>query len=98
MTSVKEWIDKKIEDKDVNYFEYVDFSSIVEVGKGGFGKVSKACLANKGLEVALKSFDGNLNNEKDKLNEFIKEVGIVNSFLILYLVLYIKLIFILLSV
>ena len=73
--SIKKWIDKKIEDGDINYFEYNEFSLIVKIAEGAFGKVSRAHLASEGLEVALKSFvDENSNIEEDKLNEFVKEV------------------------
>jgi hypothetical protein len=81
MTSVTKWIDKKIKDKHIQYFEYNKFNKIVEIGRGAFGKVSKAELDNTEL-VALKSFvDEYSNIEEDELNrlddEFVKEVGIV---------------------
>ncbi|PKC04131.1 kinase-like protein [Rhizophagus irregularis] len=77
MTSVKKWIDKKIKDKLISYYKYNKFSKIVEIGRGGFGKVQRAELANTGL-VALKSFiDEYSNIEEDELNriddEFVKE-------------------------
>ncbi|RIA88988.1 kinase-like domain-containing protein [Glomus cerebriforme] len=80
MTLIKEWIDKKIEDEDIKYFEYDKFSSIVEIGKGAFGKVSKACLACMGLEVALKSFvDENSNIEEKTLNGFVNELKLLRK-------------------
>lgn len=80
MTSIKEWIEKKIKNEYIRYFEYDKFSQITEIDRGGFGKVNKANLANAGL-VALKIFfNNNSNIEEDELNEvnkrFIKEVGI----------------------
>ena len=73
--SLKEWIDKKIEDEVIKYFEYNKFSSIVDIGEGGFGKVSRAHLNSEGLEVALKSFVcENSSIKEDALNEFVKEV------------------------
>jgi hypothetical protein len=94
MTSITKWFDEKIKDEHIDYFEYTEFSEIVEIGRGSFGNVSKAKFANTGL-VALKSlFDENSNIEEDELNrlgdEFIKEVRIV--FLMSYniLDLYIK--------
>ncbi|CAB4376471.1 unnamed protein product [Rhizophagus irregularis] len=56
---------------------------IVEIGKGDFGKVSKANLANTGL-IVLKSFvDEYSNIEEDELNkfndEFVKELEILRK-------------------
>jgi hypothetical protein len=93
MTSVTNWINKKINDGYIQYFEYDKFSQIFKIGRGAFGKVSGAVLDNTEL-VALKSFvyeDSNI--KEDELNrlddEFIKEVGI---FFLLYSILgsYIK--------
>jgi hypothetical protein len=92
MTSVTKWINKKINDKYIQSFEYDNFSQIVEIGRGAYGKVSRAKLDTE--LVALKSFvDEYSNIEEDELNrlddEFIKEVGI---FFLLYSILgsYIK--------
>ncbi|PKY37662.1 kinase-like protein [Rhizophagus irregularis] len=65
----------------IHYFEYSEFNEIVEIGRGDFGKVSKAKLANTGL-VALKSLiDENSNIEEDELNrlddEFTKELRLL---------------------
>ena len=86
MTSVKEWIDDKIKNGDIDYFEYEEFSNIVEIGRGGFGKVSRADLNSMGL-VALKSSiyeNSNIkeNDDIDMLNDLVKEVRIV--FFIIY--------------
>ena len=79
---IEGWINKKILDGEIRYFEYEKFSNFVEIGRGGFGKVSRAELNCMGLDVALKSsidsgrstFD---ENEANKLNlELVKEVGI----------------------
>ncbi|GBC32574.2 kinase-like domain-containing protein [Rhizophagus irregularis DAOM 181602=DAOM 197198] len=83
MTSVKKWIDKKIKDKHISYYKYNKFSKIVEIGRGGFGKVQRAELANTGL-VALKSFiDEYSNIEEDELNriddEFVKELKLLRE-------------------
>ena len=86
MTPIKEWIDNKIKDKDIDYFEYDTFSNIVEIGRGGFGKVSKAYLNSMGIEVAIKSsiYENSEieENNIDKLNEIVKEVGITFFFYI----------------
>ncbi|RGB40248.1 kinase-like domain-containing protein [Rhizophagus diaphanus] len=83
MTSVKKWIDKKIKDKQIIDYEYSKFSEIEEIGRGGFGKVQRAELADTGL-VALKSFvDEYSNIDKDKLNriddEFVKELELLRE-------------------
>jgi hypothetical protein len=77
MTPIKEWIEEKIKNGFIRYFEYDKFSQIIEIDRGGYGKVSKANLANTGL-VALKIIFS--KNSKEELNEtndeFVKEVGI----------------------
>ena len=84
MTPVKEWIDKKIEDGDILYFEYSKFSNVDEIGKGAFGKVSSADYTN--TKIALKRFsDGNSSfeeNDINKLNELVDEVGMASLFFI----------------
>jgi hypothetical protein len=73
MTS-KEWIDKKIENGNIKYFEYSNFRNIEVIGKGAFGVVNKAYLGG-GIKVALKSpLDNNENQEEN----FLKEVSYVN--------------------
>jgi hypothetical protein len=76
MASVKEWIEEKKECGYIRYFEYNEFSDIVKIGRGSFGLVSKAVLANTG-PVALKSI---IREDSEKLNEvnkeFVKEVEI----------------------
>ncbi|RIA96280.1 kinase-like domain-containing protein [Glomus cerebriforme] len=80
MTSVKEWIDKKIEDGDIKYFEYDEFSLIKEIGRGAFCKVSRAYLASSKLEVALKTFvDENSSIEEEILNEFVRELNLLRK-------------------
>jgi hypothetical protein len=83
MTSVKEWIEEKINNGFIHCFKYNEFSHIDEIGEGGFGEVSKANLDNIGL-VALKTIIS--KNSKQKLynvdEEFVKEVGIAFFFVI----------------
>uniref|UniRef100_U9U832 Protein kinase domain-containing protein n=1 Tax=Rhizophagus irregularis (strain DAOM 181602 / DAOM 197198 / MUCL 43194) TaxID=747089 RepID=U9U832_RHIID len=51
-------------------------TSVVEIGRGGFGVVSKANLANIGL-VALKIIISKNSNELNESNDdFVKEVEI----------------------
>ncbi|EXX74237.1 Bck1p [Rhizophagus irregularis DAOM 197198w] len=83
MTLLAKWIDKKIKDKYIHYFEYNEFSNIVEIGRGTFGRVYKAELANTGL-VALKSFvDEYSNIEEDELKrideEFVNELELLHE-------------------
>ena len=59
MTLLKEWIDMKVENDDINYFEYNNFSNIEIIDEGGFGVVKRADCSVVGIKVALKSL---LNN------------------------------------
>ncbi|GBC41414.2 kinase-like domain-containing protein [Rhizophagus irregularis DAOM 181602=DAOM 197198] len=80
MTLVEEWIKKEISDKHIRYFEYNEFSQIDEIGRGAFGKVSKANLADTGL-VALKILFS--KNSKEEINEdndeFVKELKLLRE-------------------
>jgi hypothetical protein len=71
MVSSKEWIDKKIEGDDINYFEYDEFDSIERVGQGAFGIVNRADWKSGGIKVALK-FLTNIN--EDNMKELLTEV------------------------
>ena len=55
MTSLKKWIDIKIENGGIKYFEYNHFTNIEEIGDGAFGIVNKANWNGGGIVVALKS-------------------------------------------
>ena len=78
MTPIKEWIDNKIKDGDIIYFEYDKFSNVKKIARGGFGEVSKANLTS--MVVALKSsiYEESKIDKEDvnKLNELIKEVSL----------------------
>ncbi|GES90148.1 kinase-like domain-containing protein [Rhizophagus clarus] len=80
MTSVKEWIEEKIKNEYIHYFEYDKFSQIVEIGRGSFGEVSKANLVNTGL-VALKIiFSKNSEEELNEDNdEFVNELKLLRE-------------------
>ncbi|PKK73810.1 kinase-like protein [Rhizophagus irregularis] len=79
MTSVKEWIEEKIKNEYFRYFEYDEFSRINEIGRGNFGVVSKANLANTGL-VALKIIISKNSDEHDEVNdELIKELKLLRE-------------------
>ncbi|CAB5388159.1 unnamed protein product [Rhizophagus irregularis] len=64
----EEWIRKKVEEKDINYFEYSEFSNIEIIGEGGFGIVKRAitdgknrvalkCLIKKSSKINIKDFE-----------------------------------------
>jgi hypothetical protein len=59
MTTLNEWIDLKIKDGDINYFEYSEFSNVEKVGREtfveAFGTVSRADWNCGGIKVALKT-------------------------------------------
>ena len=76
MTSLNRWIEEKIRDHDIIYFEYSKLSNIVEVGKGGYGVVYRAYLADSRLQIALKNLI-NLKDSKvkdDDIERLVKEV------------------------
>ncbi|GBC10195.1 hypothetical protein RclHR1_09420003 [Rhizophagus clarus] len=77
MIPAKQWIEEKIKNGYIRYFEYDKFNQIAEIDSGGFSIVSKANLVNTGL-VALKIL--NSNKELDEANnEFVKELEILRE-------------------
>ena len=74
MTSSKEWIDIKIRDEDIHYFEYNNFSNVVRISEGGFGIVNRADWNNGGIKVALKSLLNNSTIDDNKSENFFNEV------------------------
>ncbi|CAB4485400.1 unnamed protein product [Rhizophagus irregularis] len=79
MTSVKGWIEEKIKNEYIRYFEYNEFSEITEIGNGSFGVVNKAILANTGL-VALKIIINKNSNELNEANdEIVKELKLLRE-------------------
>jgi hypothetical protein len=70
MTTLKKWIDMKIKDGDIDYFEYNKFSNIEEISKGGFGIVKSACWNID----ALKSLLNDLTIDENQKENFLKEV------------------------
>ena len=74
MTQLKEWIDTKVENGDINCFGYKNFGNIEIIDKGGFGVVNRADWNDGGIRVALKSLLNNSTiNEKQK-KYFLREV------------------------
>ena len=75
MSSLSEWIDEKVNDNVINYFNYGEFSNIEKIGVGGFGVVNRANWNNRGIKVALKIVLLNDSSiSQDDVNEFIREV------------------------
>ncbi|PKY53714.1 kinase-like protein [Rhizophagus irregularis] len=73
MASLCEWIDMKIRDDDINYFDYDEFSNFEKVGEGAFGIVNKADWKSCGIKIALKIIEYNSVNQ-DNMNRFLKEL------------------------
>ena len=73
--TLKEWFDIKIEDGDINSFEYDDFSNIEKAGEGAFGIVNKADWNDSGIKVALKSSLNNSTIDENQKDNFLKEVN-----------------------
>ena len=80
MTSLKTWIGVKIEDGDIKYFEYNNFSEIKEIGKGAFGIVYKASWNDGGIRVALKSPLNYSTIDENQKENFLREVNINTIF------------------
>ena len=75
MTSLKEWIDTKVESGYIDYFEYNDFNNIETIGKGGFGIVKRAdWVDGGGIKVALKGLVNNSIIDENQKKNFLKEV------------------------
>ncbi|CAB4411685.1 unnamed protein product [Rhizophagus irregularis] len=80
MILVKEWIEEKIKNEYIRYFEYDRFSHFEEIGEGYFGEVKKAKLSGMGL-VALKIIVNKNSKEKlkDVNDEFVKELKLLRE-------------------
>ncbi|CAB4416074.1 unnamed protein product [Rhizophagus irregularis] len=74
MTSPNDWIDKKIKDDDINYFEYNEFSNMKNIGNGAFGIVNRADWKSCRSKVALKILASNSSINEDNMNKFLKEL------------------------
>jgi len=76
MTSLKDWIDTKIKDGVINYFEYNNFTFTGEIGEGAFGIVKRADWCDGGIKVALKSLLKNQTIDENQKKYFLREVKI----------------------
>ena len=74
MTLLKKWIEIKIEDGDINYFEYNNFRNIEKMNEGGFGVVYRADWNDGGIKVALKSLLNISTIDEGQKENFLKEV------------------------
>ncbi|PKC61876.1 kinase-like protein [Rhizophagus irregularis] len=79
MKLIKEWIEEKITNESIPYFEYDEFSEITDLDSGNFGQVFKA---NKGdMKIALKIIVN--RSSKEKINEaddeFTKELTLLHE-------------------
>ncbi|PKY26621.1 kinase-like protein [Rhizophagus irregularis] len=79
MTKLKEWIDMKVNDEVIKYFEYNNFSDIEDIAKGGFGIVRSANWIDGGIKVALKSPLINLAIDENQMENFIKELKLLHQ-------------------
>lgn len=77
MTSFNDWIDKKIENGDIDYIEYREFNNVKKVGKGGFGLVESADWNSCGIKIALKTLLDSSSVDENSMNEFVKEVILI---------------------
>ena len=78
MLFLKEWIESKIKDGVITYFEYSEFSNISVIGRGGYGIVRRASLDSSGIQVALKSLLNSMVEEND-IEKLVKEVWIISK-------------------
>ncbi len=75
MTSLKEWIDIKVKDGDINYLKYDNFCDIEKIGEGGFGVVNRANWIDGGIKIALKSLLNNSTIDENQKENFLREVN-----------------------
>jgi hypothetical protein len=74
MTSLNEWIETKIKDGDINYFEYEEFTNMEKVGEGAFGVVNRADWKSGEIKVALKVLTRHSTVDEHNMKKFLKEV------------------------
>ncbi|CAB4392655.1 unnamed protein product [Rhizophagus irregularis] len=75
MASLNEWIDLKIKDGDINYFEYDEFTNIEKVGEGAFGIVNRADWKSGEIKVALKVLTRHSTVGENNMKKFLKELN-----------------------
>ena len=67
-----DWLEELITNEYLNYYEYSDFKNMEPIGKGTFGKVSRANWRNTHTIFILKSFDDYKSTLKQVVNEVLK--------------------------
>ncbi|CAB4414359.1 unnamed protein product [Rhizophagus irregularis] len=77
MTKLKEWIDMKVNDEIIKYFEYNNFSDIEDIAKGGFGIVRSANWIDGGIKVALKSLL--ISIDENQMENFVRELKLLHQ-------------------
>ncbi|KAF0469313.1 kinase-like protein [Gigaspora margarita] len=65
----KEWLDKVITKKLLNWFDFKEFSDFKEIGKGAFGKVYNFEWRCRAMTVALKTLK---NWDEKNVHKFVK--------------------------
>ncbi|CAG8791281.1 39457_t:CDS:2, partial [Gigaspora margarita] len=69
-TDLNAFINKAMDDGDINFVNYKEFTSIEKIGEGGFNSVYKSEWKKGGLTVALKSLkDINIDGMTVKKSE-----------------------------
>ncbi|RIB21669.1 kinase-like domain-containing protein [Gigaspora rosea] len=69
-----EWLEKSINERHINFYNYDDFINKEKTNEGGFGTIQKAEWKGYGLTVALKSLKVNKN-----LDKLVKELQLLRS-------------------
>lgn len=69
-----EWLEKSINERHINFYDYDEFINKEKTNEGGFGTIQKAEWKGYGLTVALKSLKVNKN-----LDKLVKELQLLRS-------------------
>lgn len=71
-----EWLENSIYNKNIIYFDYLNFTNVKLIGNGSYGNIFCANWENNDTIFALKTF----NNQISILKEVVKEVKEIYSF------------------
>ena len=88
MPSLNEWIDTKIKDDDINYFEYDEFCNVEKVGEESYGIVNRADWKSCGIKIALKILANNPSINEDNMKRFLHGVRLNKIFNLYYIINY----------
>ncbi|CAG8613839.1 3481_t:CDS:1, partial [Scutellospora calospora] len=69
MNTSEDIIQKCLNERHIEFYEYSRFKHVKLIGEGGYGKVYCATLKNKEITIALKSFKSNNMAIKEVVNE-----------------------------